>query len=312
MEHPLADPVVKGAAESVWATRSGTAPSPEVKPFFDEATSTLTYVVRDPASRACAVIDSVLSYDAASGRTEDGPARAVAEFVRAKGLTVLWLLETHIHADHLSAAPFLQAALGGDLAIGGRIAEVQDGFGRIFNTGPDMPRDGRQFDRLFADGDTFRVGALEATVLEVPGHTPACVAYLIGDVLFPGDTLFMPDVGTARCDFPGGDAAQLYRSIGRLLALPDETRVFVCHDYKAPGRDRFAWETTIGDQRRHNIHVGASVGEAEFVAMRRARDATLPIPKLMLPSVQVNMRGGRLPEPEANGVRYLKIPVDAL
>jgi len=254
----------------------------------------------------------VLDYDAASGRTRERSADAVIAYVRDEGLEVVWQLETHAHADHLSAAPYLQRALGGSLAIGEAIVQVQDVFGTLFNAGPDFARDGRQFDHLFQDGERFAIGGLQALALHVPGHTPACMAYVIGEVIFVGDTLFMPDYGTARCDFPGGDAATLFASIQRLLALPDASRVFLCHDYKAPERDVYAWETTIGEQRRANVHVHAGVTQAQFVAMREARDRTLDMPRLILPSVQVNMRGGRLPEPEANGVRYLKIPLNAV
>lgn len=285
---------------------------PEVTSFFDEATFTASHVIRDPSSGACAIVDSVLDFDPASGRTSTRAADAIVEHVRGHALAVQWQLETHAHADHLSAAPYLQAALGGRLAIGRQIAQVQAEFGRIFNAGDDFARDGSQFDRLFADGERFGIGALEAIALHVPGHTPACLAYVVGDAVFPGDTLFMPDYGTARCDFPGGDAATLYRSIRRLLALPDATRVFLCHDYKAPGRDAYAWETTIGAERTGNVHVRDGVGEAAFVAMREARDATLPVPRLLLPSVQVNMRAGRLPDPDDNGVRYLRLPMDLL
>lgn len=285
---------------------------PLVKAFFDEATFTVSYVVRDPGSRACAIIDSVLDYDPASGRTAERSADAVIDYVKAEGLEVVWQLETHAHADHLSAAPYLQSELGGRLAIGEKIVRVQATFGKLFNAGSDFPRDGRQFDHLFQDGERFAIGGLEAIALHVPGHTPACMAYAIGDAVFVGDTLFMPDYGTARCDFPGGDAATLYRSVRRLLALPDETRVFLCHDYKAPGRDHYVWETTIGAERRENVHVREGVSEAEFVALREARDRGLDMPRLILPAVQVNMRGGRLPEPEDNGVRYLKIPLNAV
>ena len=285
---------------------------PLIDAFFDEATFTVTYVVRDPTSSACAIIDTVLDYDPASGRTSHGSADTVIAYVRAEGLEVLWQLETHAHADHLSAAPYLQSALGGRLAIGENIVRVQETFGNLFNTGPDFARDGRQFDHLFKDGERFAIGGLEAIALHVPGHTPACMAYVVGDAVFVGDTLFMPDYGTARCDFPGGDAATLYRSIQRLLGLPGETRVFLCHDYKAPERKAFAWETTIGVQRRENVHIHSGVSEAEFVALRQARDRTLGMPRLILPSVQVNMRAGHLPEPEDNGVRYLKIPIDSV
>ncbi len=293
------------------ATRDATR-RPQVKAFFDEATFTVTYVVRDPASKVCAIIDSVLDYDPASGRTDHGSADAVIAYVQAEGLEVAWQLETHAHADHLSAAPYLQAALGGRLAIGEKIVRVQDTFGALFNAGSDFARDGRQFDHLFKDGERFSIGGLEGVALHVPGHTPACLAYVIGDAVFVGDTLFMPDYGTARCDFPGGDAATLYSSIQRLLALPDETRVFLCHDYKAEGRADFLWESTIGVQRHENIHVHDGVTQAEFVTLRETRDRTLDMPRLILPSVQVNMRGGHLPEPEKNGVRYLKIPLNAV
>ena len=306
------DAKVADASALVRAAVTGQTPQPQIKAFFDEATFTATYVVRDPGSSACAIIDSVLDYDPESGRTSRSSADAVIGYVKAEGLNVVWQLETHAHADHLSAAPYLQAALGGQLAIGENIRRVQETFGKLFNAGPDFAPDGRQFDHLFQDGGRFSIGALQAIALHVPGHTPACMAYVIGEAVFVGDTLFMPDYGTARCDFPGGDAATLYRSIQRLLSLPDETRVFLCHDYKAPERDAFVWETTIGEERRGNVHVHESVGEAAFVALREARDRTLDMPRLILPSVQVNMRGGHLPEPEDNGVRYLKIPLDAV
>ncbi|MCL1500489.1 MBL fold metallo-hydrolase [Xanthomonas nasturtii] len=287
-------------------------PAPHVATFFDPATFTASHVVRDPGSSACAIIDSVLDFEMASGRTATGSAEALAQYVRDQGLQVQWLLETHAHADHLSAAPWLQQHLGGQLAIGERIRSVQDTFGSIFNAGAEFRRDGSQFDHLFADGEAFTIGHLQAVALHVPGHTPACMAYVIGDAVFAGDTLFMPDYGTARCDFPGGSAGQLYRSIQRLLMLPDATRVFVCHDYKAAGRDYFAWETTIGAQRSANVHVHEGVCETEFVEMRDKRDATLPMPRLLLPSVQVNMRAGHLPPPDDNGVHYLKLPLDLL
>lgn len=301
------------AAEVVRAALSDGARRPVVTSFFDEATYTISHVVRDPGSNTCAIIDSVLDYDAAAGRTSTASADALIALVRAEGLTVEWLLETHAHADHLSAAPYLQAALGGRLAIGADIVEVQQAFGKIFNEDEAFLRDGSQFDQLFRDGDSFTIGGLEAAVLHVPGHTPACLAYVIGDAVFPGDTLFMPDYGTARCDFPGGDARTLYRSIHRLTSLPDEARVFLCHDYMAPPeRTTYAWETTIGSERTGNIHIRDGVSEDEFVAMRTARDATLSMPKLILPSVQVNMNGGQLPPPEDNGVRYLKVPLNLL
>ena len=310
--NPSSDAAVIGATAMVNDALRRAAGRPSVRAFFDEATFTVTYVVRDPTSSACAIIDTVLDYDPASGRTSHGSADTVIAYVRAEGLEVLWQLETHAHADHLSAAPYLQSALGGRLAIGENIVRVQETFGNLFNSGPDFARDGRQFDHLFKDGERFAIGGLEAIALHVPGHTPACMAYVVGDAVFVGDTLFMPDYGTARCDFPGGDAATLYRSIQRLLGLPGETRVFLCHDYKAPERKAFAWETTIGVQRRENVHIHSGVSEAEFVALRQARDRTLGMPRLILPSVQVNMRAGHLPEPEDNGVCYLKIPLNAV
>ncbi|MGB1498596.1 MBL fold metallo-hydrolase [Alloalcanivorax venustensis] len=285
---------------------------PQVESFFDPVTNTVSYVVIDPQSRRCALVDSVLDYDAASGHTSYAGAQKLVDFVRAQNLTVDWLLETHVHADHLSAAPWLQEQVGGKLAIGDHIRTVQHTFGKVFNAGTDFARDGSQFDHLFHDGDRYQVGELQASALHTPGHTPACMSHLIGDALFVGDTLFMPDYGTARCDFPGGDARTLYRSIRKLLALPDETRVFLCHDYLPEGRDRFCWQTTIGEQRRHNIHVHEGISEAQFVAMREERDATLGMPRLILPSVQVNMRAGHLPPPEDNGVRYMKIPLNRL
>ena len=285
---------------------------PVVVAFFDEATFTYSYVVSDPESGQCALIDPVLDFDPNAGRTSHQGAQRLVDHVRARGLQVQWLLETHVHADHLSAAPFLRQALGGALAIGSHITQVQFTFARLFNAEPGFATDGRQFDHLFRDGERFQVGGIEAMALHTPGHTPACMTYVIGDAAFVGDTLFMPDYGTARCDFPGGDARTLYRSIHRLFALPDETRMFMCHDYKAPGRETYRYETTVGEQRRHNVHVHEGVDEATFVAMRTARDKTLEMPRLILPSVQVNMRAGELPPPEDNGVRYLKLPLDVL
>lgn len=305
------DPVLERAARQITAARAD-ANRLAVKAFFDEPTNTASYVIHDPATGRAAIVDSVLDFDAASGRTSTASADAIIAFVREKGLTIDWLLETHAHADHLSAAPYIQRELGGKLAIGREIITVQNVFGKIFNFGTEFARDGSEFDRLFDDGDTFSVGSIPATVLHVPGHTPADMAYVIGDVVFTGDTLFMPDFGTARADFPGGDARQLYHSIRRLLALPAETRLFLCHDYKAPGRDTYAWETTVGAERAGNIHARDGVDEAAFVDMRTKRDATLAMPKLILPSVQVNMRAGHLPEPEENGRRYLKLPLDTL
>jgi len=283
---------------------------PEVFGFFDQATNTISFVAVDPKTRRCALIDSVLDFDEAAGRTDRRSADRLVAFVRERGLKVEWILETHVHADHLSAAPYLKEQLGGKLAIGDNITVVQDVFGKIFNAGTEFQRDGSQFDHLFADGETFRLGGIAARALHTPGHTPACMTYVVGDAAFVGDTLFMPDFGTARCDFPGGDARQLYRSIRKIFALPDATRLFMCHDYKAPGRDEYRWETTVGEERRHNVHVREGIGEDEFVAMRTARDKTLNMPKLILPSVQVNMRAGGMPPPEGNGRRYLKIPLD--
>jgi glyoxylase-like metal-dependent hydrolase (beta-lactamase superfamily II) len=285
---------------------------PSIAGFFDEATNTISYVVHDPKTAEAAIIDSVLDFEAASGRTSNGSADRIIEYVNSKKLKVTWLIETHAHADHISAAPYLQEKLGGKLAIGRDIIRVQEVFGKLFNAGTDFERDGSQFDKLFEDGETFKVGELEGIALHVPGHTPADMAFIIGDAAFVGDTIFMPDFGTARADFPGGDASQLFRSIRRLLSLPDETRLFLCHDYKAPGRDEYAWETTVGQQREGNVHVKDGVTEEEFVAMRSARDKTLAMPNLIMPSVQVNIRGGRLPDPEENGVSYIKIPVNAV
>ena len=284
---------------------------PEVQAFFDEASHTFSYVAWDPSTHRAAVLDAVLDYDAAAGRTGHAAADALIAFVRAQNLGVDWVIDTHVHADHLSAAPYVQAQLGGRLGIGAHIRDVQQAFGQLFNAGPGFHRDGSQFDHLFEDGERYLVGDIEAVALHTPGHTPACMTHLIGDAAFVGDTLFMPDYGTARCDFPGGDARTLYRSIRRLFALPDATRVFLCHDYKAAGRDEFVHETTVGDERRGNIHVHDGIGEDEFVRLRTARDATLAVPALLLPAVQVNMRAGQLPPAEENGVRYLKIPLDA-
>ena len=285
---------------------------PSIAGFFDEATNTVSYVVHDPKTGEAAIIDSVLDFDAASGRTSNGSADRMIEYVTSNNLKVTWLIETHAHADHISAAPYLQERLGGKLAIGRDIIRVQEVFGKLFNAGTDFERDGSQFDKLFEDGDTFRIGELEGIALHVPGHTPADMAFIVGDAAFVGDTIFMPDFGTARADFPGGDAGQLFRSIRRLLSLPDETRLFLCHDYKAPGRDEYAWETTVKQQREENVHVKDGVTETDFVTMRTDRDKTLSMPKLIMPSVQVNIRGGRLPDPEENGVSYIKIPVNAV
>ena len=286
--------------------------NPDVTAFFDQGTNTLTYVLSEPGGVAAAVIDPVLDYDAASGRTDTRSAAAVVDFIRARGLRVDWLLETHVHADHLSAAPWLQDQIGGRIGIGAAITEVQQTFGKIFNEGTAFQRDGSQFDRLFADGDMFQIGSVPVRVMHTPGHTPACLTYVAGDAAFVGDTLFMPDSGTARCDFPGGSAAAMWGSVQRILALPDATRIFVCHDYKAPGRDAFAWESTVAAQKALNVHVGAGRPLDDFVALRQARDATLSMPRLIIPSLQINMRAGHVPEPEDNGVSYLKVPLNGL
>ena len=283
---------------------------PIVKTFFDEPTFTFSHVVSDPETKECAIIDSVLDFDYASGKTDRVSADQIITHIKEEGLQTKWILETHVHADHLSAAPYLKDQLGGTLAIGDHITVVQDVFGKAFNAGTEFERDGSQFDHLFKDDESFNIGSIAAKAIHTPGHTPACMSYLIGDALFVGDTLFMPDYGTARCDFPGGDATTLYQSIQKLFTLPDETRVFMCHDYKAPGRDEYQFETTIGEERQHNIHVSVEHDQADFIQMRESRDATLDMPRLILPSVQVNMRAGHLPPAEDNGQRYLKIPVD--
>ena len=307
----MTDPVLAATNAQIEQARSA-GPLPVVRTFFDEPTFTATHVVHDPATRRAAIIDPVLDFDQPSGRTSTASADAVIAYVRAEGLSADWLLETHAHADHLSAAPYLKEQLGGAMAIGAAITTVQQTFAKVFNEPETFARDGSQFDRLFADGDSFDLGELTVTVLHVPGHTPACLAYVIGDAMFVGDTLFMPDYGSARCDFPGGDARTLYHSIRRLLALPDETRLFLCHDYLAPDRNDYVWETTVAAQRAGNVHVHDGIGEDAFVAMREARDATLAMPRLILPSVQVNIRSGHFPEPEANGVSYLKLPLNLL
>jgi len=285
---------------------------PAVHSFFDEATNTLTYVVRDPEGSACAVIDSVLDFDSASGRTDTRSADAVIAFIKDEGLDLQWILETHVHADHLSAAPYIQERIGGKIGIGDRITVVQDTFGKVFNEGTRFQRDGSQFDQLFHEGDSVMIGQLRVDVLHTPGHTPACLTYVIGDAAFVGDTLFMPDFGTARCDFPGGSAETMWDSIQKILALPEETRIFVGHDYKAEGREDYAWETTVGDQKRLNKHVGMGKSKADFIRMRTERDAQLAMPRLIIPSLQVNMRAGQMPEPEDNGVSYLKVPLNGL
>jgi glyoxylase-like metal-dependent hydrolase (beta-lactamase superfamily II) len=284
---------------------------PEVVPFFDPATNTISYVVRDPDSTACAVIDPVMDFDYAAGRISFEHADSIIAYIRDKGWRLEWLIETHAHADHLSAAPYIQRHLGGKLGIGANIRVVQETFGKIFNEGTEFQRDGSQFDRLFEDGDSYAIGTMTAHAMDTPGHTPACMTHVAGDAAFVGDTLFMPDGGSARADFPGGDAAKLYRSVRRILSLPDQTRLFMCHDYGPNGRE-IRWETSVGDERAHNIHVHDGISEAEFVALRQARDKTLGMPRLILPSLQVNIRGGELPPRDRDGRTFLKIPVNTL
>lgn len=283
-------------------------PSPKIQAYFDAPTHTVSYLVTDPSCRAAAVIDPVLDYDHGTGTISTRSAQRILADVRQAGLTLQWVLETHVHADHLSAAPFFRKKTGAHVVIGEHIADVQRIFSKTFNLN-DISCTGKEFDKLARDGETFLLGNMKVSVLHTPGHTPACVSYRIGDAVFVGDTLFMPDYGTARADFPGGDARRLYRSIQRLLALPPATRLFLCHDYKAPGRDHYAWETTVAEQKANNVHIHEGVSEEAFAEMRQARDATLAAPQLLLPSIQVNIRAGRLPEPEDNGVAYLKIPL---
>lgn len=306
------DPVLQSATEQVMRAAGDAALRPEIASFFDPATFTVTYVAHDPATLEAAIIDSVLDFDPSSGRTDTASADAVIAYVTSKNLKVTWLLETHAHADHFSAAPYLQEKLGGKIAIGAQITTVQQVFGKLFNAGTEFERDGSQFDHLFTDGDTFTIGSLPVTVMHVPGHTPACIAYVVGEAVFVGDTMFMPDYGTARADFPGGDARTLFRSLRRILSLPPATRLFMCHDYLPKGRTTYVWETTVAAEREGNIHAHDGIAEDEFVAMREARDATLAMPRLILPSVQVNMRAGHLPPPDDNGVVYLKLPVNAV
>jgi len=308
----MSDQNLAAATTLIRKTQAPGGLAPVVQTFFDEATNTASHVVHDPDTSRGAIIDSVLDFDAAAGRTTTQSADAIIAHVRAQNLTIDWLLETHAHADHLSAAPYLQRHLSGELAIGRDIIQVQNVFGKIFNAGTEFARDGSEFDRLFADGDIFALGNMPAIALHVPGHTPADMAYVIGDAVFTGDTLFMPDYGTARTDFPGGCARDLYRSIRRLLSLPDSTRLFLCHDYKTATRTEYAWETTVAEERQRNIHAHEGITEDEFFRMRTARDATLPAPKLLLPSIQVNMRAGHLPPAEANGTTYLKVPLNIL
>ena len=286
--------------------------TPIVTAFFDDATNTISYVVQDPNSKAAAIVDSVLDFDYSSGRTDTASADEIIAFVKKERLDIQWLLETHVHADHLSAAPYLQEKLGGKIGIGDRIKIVQDTFGKVFNEGTEFQRDGSQFDQLFVEGDSIHIGQLRMDVLHTPGHTPACLTYVTGDAAFVGDTLFMPDFGTARCDFPGGSSETLFQSIQKILTLPDETRIFVGHDYKAPGRAEYAWETTVGEQKTKNVHVGEGTDQNDFVKMRDERDASLAMPKLIIPSLQVNMRAGQMPEPDEAGDVFLKVPVNKL
>lgn len=283
---------------------------PLVTAFFDEQTNTYSYIVQDPLSKACAIVDPVLNFDYPSGTTSYEGADAIIAAIKQQGLQTEWIIETHAHADHLSAAPYIKQALGGKIAIGEKITTVQKTFGKLFNDGPGFARDGSQFDYLFKENETYKIGHLTATALYTPGHTPACMSHIIGDAIFVGDTIFMPDGGTARADFPGGDAAELYRSIHKILSLPGNYRIFVCHDY-APNDREYACETTVADQLKHNIHVKEGISLEEFVSMRRARDKTLGMPRLILPSLQVNIRAGNMPEPEDNGLVYLKLPVNA-
>jgi len=286
--------------------------TPEVKAFFDNATNTVSFVIKDPNSQSVAIVDSVLDFNFANGHTDTASADEVVDYVRANDLKVEWIIESHVHADHLSAAPYIQEQVGGKIGIGENITIVQDVFGKVFNEGSEFQRDGSQFDKLFVDGDTIEIGTMKVDVMHTPGHTPACMTYVVGDAAFVGDTMFMPDFGTARCDFPGGSAGDLYASIQKILALPDETRIFVGHDYKAPGRDEFAWETSVAEQKALNVHVGVGKDEDEFIKMRTERDAQLSMPKLIVPSIQINMRAGQMPEPEENGQVYLKVPVNTL
>jgi glyoxylase-like metal-dependent hydrolase (beta-lactamase superfamily II) len=284
---------------------------PEVTGFFDPATNTISYVVREPGGDACAIVDSVMDIDYAAGRISYEHADEIIGFVKRNGLRVEWLLETHVHADHLSAAPYIQGRLGGRIGIGARITEVQETFGKVFNEGTEFQRDGSQFDRLFEDGDTYRIGGMAAFAMHTPGHTPACMTHVVGDAAFVGDTLFMPDGGSARADFPGGDAGELYDSIQKVLALPGAMRLFMCHDYGPNGRE-IRWETTVAEEKAHNIHVGGGTTREQFVRFRTERDATLGMPKLIIPSLQVNMRGGELPPADESGKRFLKVPLDGL
>ena len=285
---------------------------PDITSFFDAATNTISYIVCDPNGSACAIIDSVLDFDFASGRTDTKSADKLINFVKENKLDVQWLLESHVHADHLSAAPYIQMEVGGKIGIGSHITDVQETFGKIFNEGTEFQRDGSQFDKLFVEGDTFHIGQLRGDVLHTPGHTPACMTYVIGDAAFVGDTLFMPDFGTARCDFPGGSSENLFSSIQKILTLPDATRIFVGHDYKAPGREHYAWETTVGEQKKKNIHIKSGKSKEDFVKLRDERDAKLAMPKLIVPSLQINMRAGNMPEPDEQGDVFLKVPINKM
>ena len=285
---------------------------PDITAFFDEATNTISYIVCDPNGSACAVIDSVLDFDFASGRTDTRSANKLINFIKENKLDVQWLLESHVHADHLSAAPYIQMEVGGKIGIGSHITDVQETFGKIFNEGTEFQRDGSQFDKLFVEGDTFHIGQLRGDVLHTPGHTPACMTYVIGDAAFVGDTLFMPDFGTARCDFPGGSSENLFSSIQKILSLPDATRIFVGHDYKAPGREHYAWETTVGEQKKKNIHIKSGKSKEDFVKLRDERDAKLDMPQLIVPSLQINMRAGNMPEPDEQGDVFLKVPINKM
>ena len=285
---------------------------PDITSFFDEATNTISYIVCDPNGSSCAIIDSVLDFDFASGRTDTRSADKLINFVKENKLDVQWLLESHVHADHLSAAPYIQMEVGGKIGIGSHITDVQETFGKIFNEGTEFQRDGSQFDKLFVEGDTFHIGQLRGDVLHTPGRTPACMTYVIGDAAFVGDTLFMPDFGTARCDFPGGSSENLFSSIQKILSLPDATRIFVGHDYKAPGREHYAWETTVGEQKKKNIHIKSGKSKEDFVKLRDERDAKLAMPKLIVPSLQINMRAGNMPEPDEQGDVFLKVPINKM
>ena len=285
---------------------------PQVDAFFDPATNTISYVVKDPSSNSCAIVDSVMDIDYAAGRITYDHADELIAHIEKNDLKLEWIIETHVHADHLSAAPYIQNKLGGKIGVGDKIMVVQDTFGKVFNEGTEFQRDGSQFDQLFVEGDSVHIGQMRVDVLHTPGHTPACLTYVIGDAAFVGDTLFMPDFGTARCDFPGGSSETLYDSVQKILTLPEETRIFVGHDYKAPGRDEYAWETTVGEQKAKNIHVGEGKSKDQFVEMRDTRDATLAMPKLIIPSLQVNMRAGQMPPADEQGDVFLKVPVNKL